>query len=121
MGVILDTWRRQRRDRPAATRFAMTAVGSMSAAAALAAMGAGLLALLVGGLGLVPLSFAAALCLLPARFWPDGGDDGGGFGHRDDDDRGGPWPSAAPDGGIDWDRFERELWEYVDERERIAV
>ena len=100
--------------------LAVAALSAMAAAAGLAASGAGLLAQLVGGLALVPLSVAVALCLLPARLWPDSDDGGGGFG-RGGDDHGGPRPDGDPRGGIDWERFEREVWEHIREREPAGV
>ena len=98
MSSIANTWRRMRRDRPAAATLAGVALGA----------------------GAMPLSVAAALCLLPVRLWPDSDDGGGGFG-RGGDDHGGPQPAGDPDGGIDWERFEREVWEHIREREPIGV
>jgi hypothetical protein len=117
MFSILESWRHVRRDRPAVAMLVVTGAGAIAVAAVLAVSGAGLLAELVGGLALVPLSLAAALCLLPARLWPDP-DDGGGGGD-DGDDR--PRPSGGPNGAVDWERFESDVWEHIREREAAGV
>jgi hypothetical protein len=119
MRRLLDTYRRESRKRPAAVRLANIAIGALALGAVLAAVGLGLLAQLVAGLALVPVSLAAALCLLPARLWPDGDDEGGDGGVGYDPD--GPSPSGGDGGGTDWDRFEAAFREYVEQRPAARV
>ncbi len=64
--MLADTWRRERRERPGAVRMALIGLGALAVAAALAGGGLALLAQLVAGLSLVPLSVAIYLRLLPA-------------------------------------------------------
>jgi hypothetical protein len=113
--VLRDTWRRESGERPASARLALIGMATLSLGAALAGSHFVLLAELVGGLALLPLSLATYLRLLPAPPWTDGRGDGGGPGWGGDD-RGGPRPSG-PDADTDWDRFERQFRAYVDERE----
>jgi hypothetical protein len=68
---------------------------------------------LVAGLAVVPLTFAVYLCLILADTRPDG--NGGGGSSGDDGEPGPPRP-GTPGDGVDWERFEREFWAYVDER-----
>jgi hypothetical protein len=122
MRALLDTWRRHRRERPAATGSLLSSIACAALAAGLAAAGLPLLAQLVAGLGIVPLSVAAALYLLPAGPWTSGGDD---WRPNDGDDDDGPSPRPAPSGGpavtVDWDRFERDVRAYADARERTPA
>ena len=118
MRVLLDTWRRQRRERPLATGFLHCAIAGAGLAAALVIAGRPLLAQLVAGLALIPLSVATGLYLIPAQPWSDGGDD-----WRRDDGRG-PDPDPAPGGPaieVDWERFEREFRGHAEARERIGA
>jgi hypothetical protein len=103
--------------RPMARRLLVIALAGLTGAAALAAAGNPLIAQLIGGLALVPLSVAAYLMLLPV--WSDAGAGDWGPGPSDDDPEG-PRPDHHPDGGLDWMAFERDFWAYV-ERERHAV
>jgi hypothetical protein len=111
MRVLRDTWRRESSERPAAARLALIGIGALVAGAALAGGGLVLLAQLVAGLALVPLSLATYIRLLPAR--PGWG--GGGGGH------GGPGPSGGPDADPDWDSFERQFRDYVERRELVPA
>jgi hypothetical protein len=121
MRVLRDTWRRESSERPAAARLALIGIAALVAGAALAGGGLVLLAQLVAGLALVPLSLATYIRLLPARPWTDGRDDGrpgwggGGGGH------GGPGPSGGPDADPDWDSFERQFRDYVERRELVPA
>jgi hypothetical protein len=120
MRVFRDTWRRERDERPVAVQLALIGVGTLSVAAALVGGGFVLLAQLVAGMALLPLSLATYLRLLPPPPWSDGRSDGGGPGWGGND-RGGPGPSAGPEAETDWDRFEREFRAYVDERELVQA
>jgi hypothetical protein len=120
MRLLRDTWRRESRERPVAVRLALIGVGTLSAAAALAGGRLSLLAQLVAGLALPPLSLAIYLRLLPSSPWSDGRGDGGGPG-RGGDDHGGPGPSGGRDAETDWDRFERQFRAYVEERELVPA
>src|SRR3954452_16890862 len=121
MRVLRDTWRRESSERPAAARLALIGIGALVAGAALAGGGLVLLAQLIAGLALVPLSLATYIRLLPARPWTDGRDDGhpgwggGGGGH------GGPGPSGDPDADPDWDSFERQFRDHVERRELVPA
>ena len=118
MRVIRDTWRQERRDRPAAVRLALIGVGALLAGAALAGGGVVLLAELVAGLALVPLTLATYFRLLPPPPWTDGRGGGGpGRGGADPD---GPGPSG-PDADVDWDSFERQFRDYVERRELVPA
>lgn len=119
MRALRDTWLRERRRRPAAARLAVVAAVALVAGGALAAFGVMLLAQLVVGLALVPLTLATYLRLLPAAPF----DDGRGWGGpgRGGGDRGGPPPPAGPDAGVDWDRFEAQFRAYAEQRERVPA
>ena len=103
-----------------ARRLGAITLAGLLVAGVLAATGCLLLAQLVGGLAIVPLSLMAYLMLLPA--WPQGwgGDGWGGDGWRGDDGPDGPFPEGGPDGGFDWESFESQFWAHV-ERERALV
>jgi hypothetical protein len=119
MRRLRDSWRRERRRRPAAVALALLAVGSMAVGGALAAAGLVVLAQLVGGLSLVPLSLGAYLCLIPVDLSP--GDDGGGGPGGGGRDPSGP---NAPGGGgvdVDWARFEAEFWAYAGEHRLVEA
>jgi hypothetical protein len=119
MRVLRDTWRRESRERPVAIRLAMIGIGTLSAAGVLAGGRLSLLAQLVGGVALLPLSLAIYLRMLPSSPWSDGRDDGdgpGGGGY----DHGGPRPSGGHDGS-DWECFERQFRAYVEERDLVHV
>jgi hypothetical protein len=116
MHVFLDALRRTAAERPVAARLGALALAGFAVGAILAAAGMGLLAQLVGGLALVPLSLAIYLCLMPARFWSDGGHDGG-WG----DDGGGPPSPGGPSGEVDWESFERQFWTHVEDREPVEA
>jgi hypothetical protein len=120
MRRVRDSWRRARRRRPAATALGVLAIGSIAVGGGLAAAGLVLLAQLVGGLSLVPLSMAAYLCLLPVGWWPgdEGGGGGPGGGGRDG---GGPSSPGGPGADLDWARFEAEFWAYVDEHQLVQA
>jgi hypothetical protein len=117
--VLGDTIRRESRERPATFRLALLGIAMLSGSAALATGRLALLAQLVAGLAILPLSLAIYLRLLPSSPWSDGRD-GGGPG-QGGDDRGGPGPSGGRDAETDWDRFERQFWAYVHERELVQV
>jgi hypothetical protein len=119
MRPLRDLWRRERRERPAATWLAVLAVTTVFVAPAIAAVGFGLLALLLAGLAVVPLTLSTALFLLPARLWPD--EDEQGDGGPGPGTGGGPWPSGGPDGPVDWERFERELWEHIEAQRAVRA
>jgi hypothetical protein len=125
MRVLRDTWRQESRERPAAARLALMGVGTLSAGAALAGAGAILLAQLIAGLALLPLSLATYLRLLPPSPWTDGpgdgGPGGGGHGRGGSGPSGGPRPSGGPDADTDWERFERQFRAYVEQREAVPV
>ena len=116
MRALRETWRRERSDRPAAVRLALIGVGGLAAGAALAAGGLVLLAQLITGLALVPLSLATYIRLLPARPWSD---DGGGRPGGGGDGSGGPEPSGGPEFDVDWDSFERHFRDYAERRELV--
>jgi hypothetical protein len=70
---------------------------------------------LVAGLAVAPLMLAIYICLLTSGPSQDGGgDDDGGGGQRTPD------PPREPDAGSEWDRFEREFRDYVDQRVPVA-
>jgi hypothetical protein len=77
-----------------------------------------LLAQLVAGLALLPLSLATYFRLLPSSPWSDGRSDGGGPGGGGDDG-GGRGPSGGLDAETDWDRFERQFRAYIDDCELV--
>jgi hypothetical protein len=115
MRVFLDACVRNLQQRPAARRLGALTVAGALAAGVLAVVGSGLLAQLVGGLAVVPLSVMAYLMLLPV--WSTGS---GGASWPGDDGPDGPTPQDGPDGGTDWASFESQFWSYV-ERERQAT
>jgi hypothetical protein len=120
MRVLRENWRQERRERPVAVRLALVGVGTLSVAGALAGGRLIILAQLVAGLALLPLSLATYLRLLPASPWSDGPGNGGGPGWGGDD-HGGPQPSDGRAGETDWDRFERQFRAYAEERELVEV
>lgn len=93
------------------TRLALIGIAAVGLSAALAAAHAGLIAQLVGGLALVPLSLAAFIRLLPPPPWTEGGGDGwsDGRGGRGD----APSPPDQPPSDFDWDEFERRFRAYI--------
>ncbi len=101
-------------------RSALVGLGMLSVAGVLFGPGLILLAQLLAGLALVPLSLAAYLRLLPPSPWSDGPGDGPGPGWGGDD-RGGRGPSGGGEGDTDWDRFERQFRAYVEERQLAEV
>jgi len=106
-------WRRERRARPAAGRLTLLGAAALGVSGALAAAHLGLIAQLVGGLALLPLTLAAFLRLLPPPPWTDGQTGGsddwlGGNGDR-------PRPPDKPTFDFDWDSFERQFRAYVGE------
>jgi hypothetical protein len=119
MRVLRDTWRRESRERPRAVRLAMIGMGTLSAAAVLAGSHLSLLAQLVAGVALLPLSLAIYVRMLPSSPWSDGRGDGDGPGGGGDD-RGGPRPAGGRD-GTDWDRFERQFRAYVEASDLVQV
>jgi hypothetical protein len=104
--------RRKIRERPVATGLGGLAVTSLVLSATLAANGLTLLAELIGGLALVPISLAIWLCLLPATGWFDDGHDGRGGSPPNGPS---PAPAGGPDGAIDWAAFERQFWAHVEQ------
>lgn len=107
-------WQRERLQRPLAYRLALIGIGTLALSAALVAMHLGVLAQLVGGLALLPLSLAAFLRLLPPPPWNDDGTDGRE--PWDETDSGGPWPPDEPAVEFDWDQFERQFRAFVHDR-----
>jgi hypothetical protein len=118
--MLRYTLRRERRERPATFRLALLGIALLSAGGALAGGRFILLAQLVAGLALLPLSLATYFRLLPSSPWSDGRGDGGGPGGGGDD-RDGRGPSGGLDAETDWDRFERQFRAYVDEREPVQA
>lgn len=114
MRSVFNACRRHLRDRPVAVRLFAVAAAAVLAGAALAAAGLTLLAQLIGGLALVPLTLASYRMLLPAQLWAD---EGNGGGWHDGDNPEGPSPVPSPGGAVDWPQFERQFWSYVEERE----
>jgi hypothetical protein len=115
MRALRDTCRRETRDRPTVARLALTGVGMLLLGAGLAASVSLLLAELIGGLALLPVSLAVFFRLLPPPPWSDPDDVGGpGWGGNDSDR---PQPSSGPVGDTDWERFERQFRAYVERRE----
>jgi hypothetical protein len=88
-------------------------VAALALSAGLVAMHLGVMAQLVGGLSLLPLSLAAFLCLLPPPPWTDEGTDGRGYGGHTDG--GGPWSPDEPAWQFDWDEFERQFRAFVED------
>jgi hypothetical protein len=117
MRVFRDTWRRERQDRPAAARLTIFGMSALLAGAALAGGGVVLLAQLVAGLALVPLTVATYLRLLPPSPWNDGR--GGGGPGRGGDGPGGVGPTGGPD--ANWESFERQFREYAERREMVPA
>ena len=114
--ALLDTWRQERRDRPGAVRPAMIGLAMVAAAGALAGVRLYVLAQLVGGLAVLPLSVAAYLRMLPSPPWSeDDGGNGGGPGRGPDDPRG-SGPDDGPEADLNWERFEREFRAYDEQR-----
>ena len=111
---LRSVWRRERRQRPAAYRLALVGLAALGLSAALVAIHLGLIAQLVGGLALLPLSLAAFLRLLPPPPWTDEGTDGRGHGQQIDS--GGPWPPDEPALEFDWDNFERQFRAFVEDQ-----
>lgn len=105
-------WRRERRQRPVAYRLALIGVAALGLSAALVAMDLSVIAQLVAGLALLPLSLATFFRLLPPPPWTDEGNDGRGGGQDTDSD--GPWPPDEPALKFDWDTFERQFREFVE-------
>jgi hypothetical protein len=119
MRALFDTLEHHRRQRPVAMGLITLGVALVLGGSLLPAAGHDLLAQLVVGLALVPLSVAIALFLLPAPLWLDDSEERGGPGHGGDDGRGGP--SDRPDGGVDWARFEHEFAQYVEQHRAVAA
>jgi hypothetical protein len=109
--------RRKTRERPVATGLGGLALTSLLLSAVLAAAGLTLLAQFIGGLALVPIALAIWLCLLPAAGWFD---DGPGRDWRGEGPPDGPAPAGGPQGGVDWETFERRFWDYVERGEATA-
>jgi hypothetical protein len=107
-------WRRERRQHPVAYRVALFGIAAVALSAALVAIHLGVIAQLVGGLAVLPLSLAAFLRLLPPPPWTDEGTDG--WRHEQGSDNGGPWPPDEPVLEFAWDRFEREFRAFVEEQ-----
>jgi hypothetical protein len=110
---VLGVWRRERRDRPMAYRLVLLGLGALAASAVLVAMHLGVIAELVGGLAILPLSLATFLRLLPPPPWTDDGSDGGGHGQGADSGR---WPPDGPQMEFDWEQFERQFNAFVNDR-----
>lgn len=118
MRSFLDASKRHLRERPVAVRLFAMAAAAVLTGGVLAAVGIDVLAQLIGGLALVPLSLASYRMLLPAQLWTD---DGNGGGWRDGDDPDAPGPVPPHDGAFDWQQFERQFWTYVDEHRPTPV
>ncbi len=97
-----------------AVRLLVVAAAAVVTGGVLAAAGLVLLAQLIGGLALVPLSLASYLMLLPAQLWTD---DGGGW--HDGDHPDGPDPAPPRGGDFDWPEFERQFWARVREQAHV--
>jgi hypothetical protein len=106
-----STCHREYRQRPAAAALALMGVAALGLSAALVAAHYSLIAQLVGGLSLVPLSLAIFLRLLPPPPWTDEGTDGWQHRHGRDDDT--PRPPDGPAFEFDWDTFEQEFRAYA--------
>jgi hypothetical protein len=118
MRPLLTTWRRESAAHPSVLVLTAAAVLGLSAGGLLVAAGLALVGQLVAGLAVAPLSLALYLCLLPAGPWPDdGGGRGPGSGDHHPD---APGPVGLPDQAVDWERFEREFWAYVEEHALVA-
>jgi hypothetical protein len=111
---LRSIWRRERRQRPVAYGLARIGVAALAVSAALATMHLGVIAELVGGLALLPVSLAAFLRLLPPPPWTDEETDGRG--HGQESDGGGPWPPDDPALEFHWDRFERHFRAFVEDQ-----
>ena len=112
MRAIWTTWRRESRKHPSVRVLTFAALLGFALAPILIAAGMALVAQLVAGLAVAPLTMAVYICLLPTGPWPD---DDGGRG-RDDGPAHPPDPRGEPDGGVDWERFERDFWAHVDQQ-----
>ena len=118
MRPLWTTWRRESAAHPSVFVLTAAAVLGLAAAGILLSADLALVGQLGGGLAVAPLALALYLCLLPAGPWPDdgGGPGPGGGGHHPD----APGPGGRPDEAVDWDRFEREFWAYVEEHALVA-
>jgi hypothetical protein len=110
---LRDTWRRERRARPAASRLTLLGAAALGLSGALTAAHLGLIAQLVGGLALLPLTLAAFLRLLPPPPWTEGQTGGSDDWRGRDGD--GPRPPDKPTLDFNWDSFERQFRAYVGE------
>jgi hypothetical protein len=90
---LCNVWRGERRQHPVAYRVALIGIAAVVLSGALVAMHLSVMAQLVGGLAVLPLSLAAFLRLLPPPPWTDEGTDG--WRHGQESDSGGPWPRMS--------------------------
>ena len=111
MRAIWTTWRRESRKHPSVRVLTVAGLLGFALAPILIAAGMALLAQLVAGLAVAPLTLSVYICLLPTGPWPD--DDDGGPGRGDVSPQA-PDPRGEPDGGVDWERFEREFRAHVE-------
>jgi hypothetical protein len=110
MRAFLANWRTQSREHPSVRVLTLAGLLGFVLGAILIAADMALVGELVAGVAVAPLTLALYLCLLPAGPWPD--DDGGGGSP--------PGTPKQPNGGSDWEHFEREFWDYVDRRVPVA-
>jgi hypothetical protein len=118
MRSLWTTWRRESAAHPSLLALTAAAALGLAAGGLLVAAGLALIGQLVAGLAVAPLSLALYLCLLPAGPWPDdgGGPGPGGGDHHPD----APGPGGRLEEAVDWDRFEREFWAYVEDHALVA-
>jgi hypothetical protein len=112
------TWRRESAAHRSVRVLTAAALLGLLAGGLLVVTDRALLGQLVAGLAVAPLSLALYLCLLPAGPWPDdgGGPGPGGGDHHPD----APGPAGRRDEAVDWDRFERQFWAYVEEHALVT-
>jgi hypothetical protein len=110
MRSFFANWRTQSREHPSVRVLTVAGLLGFAVGAILVAADMALVGELVAGLAVAPLTLALYLCLLPAGPWPDDDGDGGSP----------PNTPNEPDGGPDWEDFERQFWDHVDRRVPVA-
>jgi hypothetical protein len=110
---LCNVWRGEPGQHPVAYRVALIGIAAVVLSGALVALHLSVMAQLVGGLAVLPLSLAAFLRFLPPPPWTDEGTDGW---HGQESDSGGPWPPDEPALEFAWDSFERAFRAFVEDR-----
>jgi hypothetical protein len=117
MSTVWNRLRQQTGKHPVLRVLLAVGVSGLTLSAVLVAAHMALLGQLVAGLAVVPLTFAVYLSRLLAETRPGGN---GGGGYSGDDGEPTPPRPRTPGDGVDWERFEREYWSYVDDRVLVS-